>query len=127
MDGRMDGRTDVWTDGWTDGRMDGRTDRRTDGWMDPTSYDFQIFFIIVGIITVLIIFSIFFPGIQTGVIVGAPVLRMSQPVSVKLGPGIMHYILDGIQRPLKDICDLSEIISLKAIIFQQVRGKWRES
>ena len=49
----------------------------------------------MDIITVLIIFSIFFLGIQRG----ALVLRTRKPVSVELGSGIMHYIFDG-------FCDL---------------------
>lgn len=37
-------------------------------------------------------------------------LRTGKPLSVELGPGIMGSIFDGIQRPLKDICDLTESI-----------------
>lgn len=46
----------------------------------------------------------------SGVTVGDPVLRTGKPLSVELGPGIMGSIFDGIQRPLKDICDMSESI-----------------
>ncbi|XP_064650469.1 V-type proton ATPase catalytic subunit A [Lineus longissimus] len=46
----------------------------------------------------------------SGVTVGDPVLRTGKPLSVELGPGIMGSIFDGIQRPLKDICDLTETI-----------------
>jgi len=46
----------------------------------------------------------------SGVTVGDPVLRTGKPLSVELGPGIMHNIFDGIQRPLKNICDLTESI-----------------
>jgi len=46
----------------------------------------------------------------SGVTVGDPVLRTGKPLSVELGPGIMHNIFDGIQRPLKNICDLSQSI-----------------
>ncbi|KAI0225650.1 V-type proton ATPase catalytic subunit A [Lamellibrachia satsuma] len=46
----------------------------------------------------------------SGVTVGDPVLRTGKPLSVELGPGIMNSIFDGIQRPLKDICDLTESI-----------------
>ncbi|CAI8030830.1 V-type proton ATPase catalytic subunit A, partial [Geodia barretti] len=46
----------------------------------------------------------------SGVTVGDPVLRTGKPLSVELGPGIMDNIFDGIQRPLKDICDLTESI-----------------
>lgn len=42
--------------------------------------------------------------------VGDPVLRTGKPLSVELGPGIMGSIFDGIQRPLKDICDMTESI-----------------
>nr|CAH7753087.1 unnamed protein product [Callosobruchus chinensis] len=41
---------------------------------------------------------------------GDPVLRTGKPLSVELGPGIMGSIFDGIQRPLKDICDMTESI-----------------
>lgn len=37
-------------------------------------------------------------------------LRSGKPLSVELGPGIMGSIFDGIQRPLKDICDMTESI-----------------
>ena len=46
----------------------------------------------------------------SGVSVGDPVLRTGKPLSVELGPGIMGSIFDGIQRPLKDICDLTSSI-----------------
>lgn len=46
----------------------------------------------------------------SGVTVGDPVLRTGKPLSVELGPGIMGSIFDGIQRPLKDICDMSDSI-----------------
>merc|ERR1712142_344564 len=46
----------------------------------------------------------------SGVTVGDPVLRTGKPLSVELGPGIMHNIFDGIQRPLKNICDLTQSI-----------------
>lgn len=42
--------------------------------------------------------------------VGDPVLRTGKPLSVELGPGIMGSIFDGIQRPLKDINELTESI-----------------
>ncbi|KAG2456880.1 VATA ATPase, partial [Polypterus senegalus] len=41
---------------------------------------------------------------------GDPVLRTGKPLSVELGPGIMGSIFDGIQRPLKDINDLTQSI-----------------
>jgi len=44
----------------------------------------------------------------SGVSVGDPVLRTGKPLSVELGPGIMGSIFDGIQRPLLDICELSQ-------------------
>ncbi|KAK6172168.1 hypothetical protein SNE40_015890 [Patella caerulea] len=46
----------------------------------------------------------------SGVTVGDPVLRTGKPLSVELGPGIMGSIFDGIQRPLEDICDLTQSI-----------------
>lgn len=46
----------------------------------------------------------------SGLTVGDPVLRMRSPLSVELGPGILGSIFDGIQRPLKDIHDLSKSI-----------------
>lgn len=46
----------------------------------------------------------------SGVTIGDPVLRTGKPLSVELGPGIMENIFDGIQRPLKDISDLTESI-----------------
>ncbi|XP_003388117.1 PREDICTED: V-type proton ATPase catalytic subunit A [Amphimedon queenslandica] len=46
----------------------------------------------------------------SGVTIGDPVLRTRKPLSVELGPGIMGNIFDGIQRPLKDICDMTSSI-----------------
>ncbi|CAC5421738.1 ATPeV1A [Mytilus coruscus] len=46
----------------------------------------------------------------SGVTVGDPVLRTGKPLSVELGPGIMGSIFDGIQRPLADICDITQSI-----------------
>ncbi|KAM6435364.1 V-type proton ATPase catalytic subunit A-like isoform 2-T2 [Liasis olivaceus] len=46
----------------------------------------------------------------SGVCVGDPVLRTGKPLSVALGPGIMGSIFDGIQRPLKDITELTKSI-----------------
>merc|ERR1712127_658770 len=46
----------------------------------------------------------------SGVTVGDPVLRTGKPLSVELGPGIMGSIFDGIQRPLKDINELTQSI-----------------
>lgn len=42
--------------------------------------------------------------------VGDPVLRTGKPLSVELGPGILGSIFDGIQRPLKDINELTQSI-----------------
>jgi len=42
-----------------------------------------------------------------GVKVGDPVARTGKPLSVELGPGLLNSIYDGIQRPLKDISDIS--------------------
>lgn len=38
---------------------------------------------------------------------GDPVLRTGRPLSVELGPGLLGSIFDGIQRPLRDIGDIS--------------------
>ena len=46
----------------------------------------------------------------SGLTVGDPVLRTGKPLSVELGPGIMGSIFDGIQRPLKDINELTQSI-----------------
>lgn len=48
--------------------------------------------------------------IIAGVTVGDPVLRTGKPLSVELGPGIMGSIFDGIQRPLKDINEMTQSI-----------------
>ncbi|XP_022111081.1 V-type proton ATPase catalytic subunit A [Acanthaster planci] len=46
----------------------------------------------------------------SGVSVGDPVLRTGKPLSVEVGPGILGSIFDGIQRPLRDINDLTQSI-----------------
>lgn len=46
----------------------------------------------------------------SAVTVGDPVLRTGKPLSVELGPGIMDSIFDGIQRPLREIANLSQSI-----------------
>lgn len=46
----------------------------------------------------------------SSVTIGDPVLKTGKPLSVELGPGIMGSIFDGIQRPLKDISDLTHSI-----------------
>lgn len=46
----------------------------------------------------------------SGVTVGDPVLRTGKPLSVELGPGILGSIFDGIQRPLKEINEISNSI-----------------
>ncbi|TCD60321.1 H(+)-transporting V1 sector ATPase subunit A, partial [Steccherinum ochraceum] len=46
----------------------------------------------------------------SGVTVGDPVLRTGKPLSVELGPGLMSNIVDGIQRPLRSIQELSKSI-----------------
>lgn len=46
----------------------------------------------------------------SGVTVGDPVLRTGKPLSVELGPGILGNIYDGIQRPLRDIKELTDSI-----------------
>ena len=54
--------------------------------------------------------GVFLSVVTAGVSVGDPVLRTGKPLSVELGPGIMGSIFDGIQRPLKDINDLTQSI-----------------
>lgn len=46
----------------------------------------------------------------SGVTVGDPVLRTGKPLSVELGPGLMGNIVDGIQRPLRNIQERSKSI-----------------
>jgi len=46
----------------------------------------------------------------SGVTVGDPVTKTGKPLSVELGPGIMGNIYDGIQRPLAEICELTQSI-----------------
>jgi V-type H+-transporting ATPase subunit A len=46
----------------------------------------------------------------SGLTVGDVVQRSRKPLSVDLGPGLMNSIFDGVQRPLKDIAELSSSI-----------------
>lgn len=46
----------------------------------------------------------------SGLMVGDPVQRTGQPLSVELGPGLMETIYDGIQRPLRTIRDSTNSI-----------------
>ena len=48
--------------------------------------------------------------LTAGVTVGDPIIRTGKPLSVELGPGIMNRIFDGIQRPLKDINEITQSI-----------------
>ena len=73
------------------------------------SYSFLCEKIIYRCLFLDIIFFLF-DLFLAGVTVGDPVLRTGKPLSVELGPGIMGSIFDGIQRPLKDICDLTQSI-----------------
>jgi V-type H+-transporting ATPase subunit A len=41
----------------------------------------------------------------SGLTVGDPIIRTKKPLSVRLGPGIIETIFDGIQRPLKTIAE----------------------
>ena len=50
------------------------------------------------------------PLFLAAVTIGDPVLRTGKPLSVELGPGIMGSIFDGIQRPLKDISEMTDSI-----------------
>uniref|UniRef100_A0A915ERY5 H(+)-transporting two-sector ATPase n=1 Tax=Ditylenchus dipsaci TaxID=166011 RepID=A0A915ERY5_9BILA len=58
------------------------------------------------------------------VTIGDPVLRTGKPLSVELGPGIMESIFDGIQRPLKDIADMTQSIYIPKgiLIFEMSIG-----
>ena len=51
----------------------------------------------------------------SGVTVGDPVLRTGKPLSVELGPGIMGAIFDGIQRPLRDINEMTQSIYIPKV------------
>ena len=51
----------------------------------------------------------------SGLTVGDPILRTGKPLSVELGPGIMGSIFDGIQRPLKDISELTQSIYIPKV------------
>uniref|UniRef100_A0A915EN10 H(+)-transporting two-sector ATPase n=1 Tax=Ditylenchus dipsaci TaxID=166011 RepID=A0A915EN10_9BILA len=58
------------------------------------------------------------------VTIGDPVLRTGKPLSVELGPGIMESIFDGIQRPLKDIADMTQSIYIpKGILIFEIRDQ----
>jgi len=45
-----------------------------------------------------------------GLTVGDIVMRTRKPLSVELGPGLMKSIFDGVQRPLKNIAEISQSI-----------------
>ncbi|XP_044595703.1 V-type proton ATPase catalytic subunit A-like [Cotesia glomerata] len=45
-----------------------------------------------------------------GLTVGDLVMKTGKPLSIELAPGILSSIFDGIQRPLKDIAEISEKI-----------------
>jgi V-type H+-transporting ATPase subunit A len=59
----------------------------------------------------------------SAVTIGDPVLRTGKPLSVELGPGIMGSIFDGIQRPLKDISDMTDSIYIPKGINVQALGR----
>lgn len=46
----------------------------------------------------------------SGLTVGDPVFRTKQPLSLELGPGLAGQIVDGIQRPLAQIYELSNSV-----------------
>lgn len=56
----------------------------------------------------------------SGVTVGDPVLRTGKPLSVELGPGIMGGIFDGIQRPLKDINEMTQSIYIPKVSINDI-------
>jgi V/A-type H+-transporting ATPase subunit A len=43
----------------------------------------------------------------TGIRPGEPVIRTGEPLSAYLGPGIINMVYDGVQRPLKNIFELT--------------------
>lgn len=92
------------------GQLTGCVKRQS--WLENESVDFMIHSLL-PLVDVSQFFStlISFPELcSAGVCVGDPVLRTGKPLSVELGPGIMGSIFDGIQRPLKDINDLTKSI-----------------
>ena len=42
-------------------------------------------------------------------------MRTGKPLSVELGPGIMGAIFDGIQRPLRDINEMTQSIYIPKV------------
>jgi hypothetical protein len=46
----------------------------------------------------------------SGLMVGDPVYRTQKPLSLELGPGLAGQIVDGIQRPLAEIYELSKSV-----------------
>jgi V-type H+-transporting ATPase subunit A len=63
----------------------------------------------------------------SGLTLGDPVQRTRKPLSVELGPGIMNNIFDGIQRPLKDICEQAQDVFIpRGVVVDalDVNKKW---
>lgn len=46
----------------------------------------------------------------SGLMVGDPIVRLGQPLSVELGPGLLGTLFDGVQRPLRAISAASNSI-----------------
>ena len=51
----------------------------------------------------------------SGIKPGEPVVRTGQTLSVKLGPGLLTQIYDGIQRPLEDLEETMGVFILSLI------------
>ena len=47
-------------------------------------------------------------------------MRTGKPLSVELGPGIMGAIFDGIQRPLRDINEMTQSIYIPKVCSTQI-------
>jgi len=64
--------------------------------------------------------------VTTGLTVGEPVTSTGKPLSVKLAPGIIGHIFDGIERPLRDIEKKSGPFILRGVDaeFPESAVKW---
>lgn len=62
-----------------------------------------------------------------GLRIGEPIIPTDRPLSVKLGPGLMSNIFDGIERPLQKINDFSEGFIAEGIglISIDIEEEWR--
>lgn len=62
----------------------------------------------------------------SGLKVNEPIVSTGRPLSVELGPGILHNIFDGIQRPLQSLADQSGIFIKRGVTAQALdrQKKW---